>query len=128
MGILVKSEFSVIVSAIMVVPIIMTCSGRFLKFIILSRTYLPCDTTKQIGKIIILNIGTLWPLASHPNYLMFIYYIFPSAPIVSSLRSVVLRGVGAMHSLVWPGLVNTITWSVVFSLLSIHGFRKIMMA
>ncbi|ODN02428.1 ABC transporter G family member 20 [Orchesella cincta] len=94
MGILVKNEFSLIVSAIMVVPLIMTCSG------------------------------TLWPLESHPYFLTIIYYIFPSAPIVSSLRSVVSRGVGITHLLVWPGLVNTLLWSVIFWMLSICMFRK----
>ncbi|CAL8123031.1 unnamed protein product [Orchesella dallaii] len=57
-GIIVKNEFSLIVSAIMIIPMIMTFSG------------------------------TLWPLESHPYFLTIIYYIFPSAPIVSSLRSV----------------------------------------
>lgn len=132
MGILAKSEFTVIVSAIMVVPIIMTCSG--MRYCMVEDNIFSCCycflTNSFVPKAIAMNCchlnvaGTLWPLEAHPGYLMIIYQIFPSATIVSSMRSVINRGVGMTHALVWPGVVNCISWSVVFWLLSILGIRK----
>lgn len=50
--------------------------------------------------------------------------ILPTTLPITSLRSVIVRGVGLEHPLVWPGVAIIVGWTVVLSICVVIAYKK----
>jgi ABC-2 type transport system permease protein len=57
--------------------------------------------------------GVTWPLEAVPEYLRYFSFCLPGTLPTASMRSIVIRGLGITHMLVWPGFAIIVGWILV---------------
>ncbi|CAL8083324.1 unnamed protein product [Orchesella dallaii] len=67
--------------------------------------------------------GITWPLEAVPAYMRYFSYCLPGTLPTASMRSIVIRGLGILHPLVWPGFVSITVWILVSWVLAVIIYR-----
>lgn len=67
--------------------------------------------------------GVIWPIEGMPRFLYYISWHLPLTRGISALRSIIIRGWGLTHHIVYLGFFYTIAWTMVFLVLSVIIFK-----
>ena len=73
---------------------------------------------------VLLMSGVIWPLEAIPKGLDYISLALPTTWAASAMRSVMLRGWGMEHPVLWQAVLVILAWAVVFLFGSILGIRR----
>lgn len=55
---------------------------------------------------------------------MFWFYFIPNVSLTQPLRWIMSRGVGLRHPWVWPGILVTVGWGLVFTVVCAFLLRR----
>lgn len=91
---------------------------------ILSTEVKALYTGAFLSNILLLYGGIVWPTESMRKVYQIVASILPNYLPTQSLRSVIVRGVGIEHPLVWPGILVSVVWTIVLVILSVIFYRR----
>ncbi len=69
--------------------------------------------------------GVVWPPEAMSRFWQNFGSVLPTYLPTKAIRTVILRGAGIEHVTVWPGVVASVLWSLVFISLSRVFYKKI---
>lgn len=73
--------------------------------------------------LIVFVSGVFWPLEALPYYLRWFSRALPFTVPGESFRTILIRK-GAPFSLIMPGMLMSVLWLIIFSLLSLYSFKR----
>lgn len=77
-----------------------------------------------ISFVLLLYCGIVWPAEAMSKFWQTVGQILPTYLPTQSLRSIIVRGVGIGHPLVWPGILASVLWTIGLVVFSFIIYRK----
>lgn len=74
--------------------------------------------------VLLLFGGVFWPVESMTKFWQNVGMVLPTTLPIKSLRSILVRGVGLTHQLVWPGILVLLGWIIIFSVLVGFTYKR----